>query len=109
MTRDPWTPAPDLTNRPDGSVSIEPDALAGLAWWDAITDGERVYWMDRAGNSGVATDAWAAFKRSRDPLAQLDDDERFGEIVEEVRASRIAAGLDPDTGGSLIVNRFDST
>jgi hypothetical protein len=42
-----------------------PDAVAGMAWWNALTPGERVYWMDAAGNTGIAADAWAAFKRAR--------------------------------------------
>lgn len=36
----------------------------GVTWWNALTDEERVYWMDAAGNTGVAADAWEAFKRA---------------------------------------------
>lgn len=38
------------------------DAEAGLRWWNALTEQERKYWMERAGNTGVAADAWEAFK-----------------------------------------------
>jgi hypothetical protein len=32
------------------------------------------------------------------PLQALENDVSFGEITEEIRAKRIAAGLNPDTG-----------
>lgn len=56
------------------NTSNEADALTGMVWWNALTLGERVYWMDAAGNTGVAADAWEAFKRARSigppPLSQ---------------------------------------
>lgn len=36
-----------------------------------------------------------------DLLEILEDDESFGELVEQVRAERIAKGLNPDTGRPL--------
>jgi hypothetical protein len=41
------------------------DAIAGMLWWNSLTPAERVYWMDVAGNTGVAADAWEAFKIHR--------------------------------------------
>ena len=38
------------------------DDAAGLRWWNSLTDNERVEWMRRAGNTGVAADCWVAFK-----------------------------------------------
>jgi hypothetical protein len=40
------------------------DGRLGMTWWNALTSAERIYWMDVAGNTGVAADAWAAFKYS---------------------------------------------
>jgi hypothetical protein len=37
----------------------------GMAWWNALTEQERVEWMRRAGDSGRAKDAWEAFKTAR--------------------------------------------
>jgi hypothetical protein len=42
------------------------DAELGMAWWNGLTVPERREWMERAGNTGVAADAWAAFKRGQD-------------------------------------------
>jgi len=44
------------------------DGLLGMAWWNGLTRPERVYWMDVAGNTGVAADAWAAFKSNVVPI-----------------------------------------
>jgi hypothetical protein len=53
-------------NQPPASKANEqlpqPDALLGLSWWNNLTEVERIAWMERAGNTGVAADAWAAFK-----------------------------------------------
>jgi hypothetical protein len=39
------------------------DAI-GMVWWNSLTERQRAYWMDRAGNTGRAIDAWETFKRS---------------------------------------------
>jgi hypothetical protein len=39
-----------------------PDEQLGMAWWNNLTKAERAVWMSRAGHTGVAADAWAAFK-----------------------------------------------
>jgi hypothetical protein len=39
------------------------DAELGMTWWNRLTRFERIEWMRRAGNTGVAADAWEAFKR----------------------------------------------
>jgi hypothetical protein len=40
------------------------DDLAGLSWFNGLTDGERAHWLQQAG-SAVPADAWTAFKRVR--------------------------------------------
>ena len=39
-----------------------PDDLTGMAWWNALTEKERRYWMRLAGDTGRAVDAWRAYK-----------------------------------------------
>lgn len=41
------------------------DGEAGMAWWNGLSDDERTQWAEKAGNTGVAADAWEAFKRQR--------------------------------------------
>ena len=38
------------------------DAEMGMAWWNAASVEERTRWMRAAGDTGVAADAWEAFK-----------------------------------------------
>ncbi|MEJ0006441.1 MAG: hypothetical protein WDM77_08785 [Steroidobacteraceae bacterium] len=45
------------------------DAL-GMAWWNRLTARERREWTLRAGNTGVAADAWECFKRQ--PLTSAE-------------------------------------
>jgi hypothetical protein len=42
---------------------LHDDAL-GMKWWNALDDRERKRWMQIAGNTGRAKDAWEAFKRA---------------------------------------------
>ncbi len=41
------------------------DAQAGMDWWNNSTEQQRGYWMKRAGNTGVAADAWAVYKAEK--------------------------------------------
>jgi hypothetical protein len=41
------------------------DAQLGMDWWNGLPAAERREWMRRAGNTGVAADAWAVFKAQR--------------------------------------------
>lgn len=34
----------------------------GMAWWNALDDEGRKYWMCMAGDTGRAIDAWRAFQ-----------------------------------------------
>jgi hypothetical protein len=45
-------------------MSTPSEAELGMAWWNRLTERERVQWMAVAGNTGVAADAWAAFRRA---------------------------------------------
>jgi hypothetical protein len=38
------------------------DAERGMIWWNALDKRHRSLWMKRAGDTGVAADAWRAFK-----------------------------------------------
>lgn len=40
------------------------DEAAGMAWWNALTEDKRRYWMATAGDTGVVADAWSAYKRN---------------------------------------------
>lgn len=41
------------------------DERAGMNWWNALTEAERRHWMRKAGDTGIAADAWAAFQRTQ--------------------------------------------
>ena len=41
------------------------DAQLGMTWWNNLPAAERREWAQRAGDTGVAADAWAAFKAWR--------------------------------------------
>lgn len=38
------------------------NAEMGIVWWNALNDKQRKHWMERAGNTGCAVDAWRAFR-----------------------------------------------
>ncbi|MCF6120508.1 hypothetical protein L2449_27160 [Mesorhizobium muleiense] len=42
------------------------DERAGIEWWNALDEAGRRDWMQRAGNTGRAADAWEAFKQAND-------------------------------------------
>lgn len=46
------------------------DEAMGIAWWNSLDAQERMRWMEAAGNTGVAADAWAAFKKNVDAEIQ---------------------------------------
>ena len=37
------------------------DEAMGMAWWNSLSEVERILWANKAG-TGVAADAWAMFK-----------------------------------------------
>jgi hypothetical protein len=39
------------------------DAMKGYEWWNSLSEQNRRFWMDTAGNTGRACDAWDAYKR----------------------------------------------
>jgi hypothetical protein len=64
--------SPDVTNaRTMGSLGREPteDESMGLQWWNRLQEQARCYWMERAGNTGHALDAWEVYKREREPTS----------------------------------------
>ncbi|EOZ4842717.1 TPA: hypothetical protein ACP3ZG_001664 [Pseudomonas aeruginosa] len=36
-----------------------------MTWWNSLTTAERQRWMRAAGDTGIAADAWSAFKKSQ--------------------------------------------
>jgi len=52
---------------------VAPDDRTGMAWWNALTDAARRFWMQQAGNTGRAVDAWGAYKlhAARKGVAEL--------------------------------------
>jgi hypothetical protein len=49
------------------------DDIIGMAWWNALDERERRFWMREAGDTGRAVDAWRAYKKARAyPLALID-------------------------------------
>lgn len=52
-----------VLGQPRSGKSTTTDELLGMAWWNGLDETQRQDWMARAGNTGVAADAWAAFKR----------------------------------------------
>ena len=44
------------------------DELAGMAWWNGLSEVERAYWLGVAG-SAIVAEAWRAFKRSGEPVS----------------------------------------
>jgi hypothetical protein len=52
-----------LSPSPPIPLKATDDAL-GMKWWNALNDRERKRWMQIAGNTGRAVDAWEAFKRA---------------------------------------------
>jgi hypothetical protein len=53
-----------------------PDETMGIEWWNGLTELERARWMQVAGNTGVAAEAWAAFKEDCTKAAQECQDNR---------------------------------
>jgi hypothetical protein len=54
---------PKWFDDPEARRIFDSDGKRGMAWWNGLTPGERVYWMERGGNTGVAADAWDAFRK----------------------------------------------
>ena len=71
------------TPRTDSSPST--DDLKGIAWWNALTEKARGYWMRIAGNTGRAVDAWVAFKLAQG-ARDLDPKEVLVDLFEELHA-----------------------
>jgi len=39
----------------------------GMTWWNGLSEAERARWMERAGNTGRAVDAWRAYLTEQAP------------------------------------------
>lgn len=60
--KQPFAHAHVLGQSSSGKTTTTTDELLGMAWWNGLDETQRQDWMARAGNTGVAADAWAAFK-----------------------------------------------
>lgn len=40
------------------------DAEKGMAWWNTLSESDRLYWLELA-NSACPADAWEWFKQAR--------------------------------------------
>ncbi|MDD2859563.1 MAG: hypothetical protein PHT60_15505 [Acidiphilium sp.] len=49
------------------------DERAGMEWWNGLDEVARRFWMQQAGNTGRAVDAWDAYKRARDAAGNPGD------------------------------------
>ncbi len=45
------------------------DEAASVAWWNALPECTRGFWMAQGGDTGRVVDAWAAYKRARREIA----------------------------------------
>ncbi|RWM21732.1 MAG: hypothetical protein EOR73_09980 [Mesorhizobium sp.] len=43
-----------------------------MAWWNALDEDGRRHWMQQAGNTGRAADAWKAYKRALNTVRATD-------------------------------------
>lgn len=60
----------------DGSISLVTDTDCdrihlmtddeiGISWWNGLMETERATWSSVAGNTGIAKDAWEAYKQAK--------------------------------------------
>ena len=50
--------------RPGCRLGLSPDQLAGITWWNGLTEQDRRFWLGCA-VSAVPGDAWEMYKRTR--------------------------------------------
>lgn len=60
----------DLLKRNDAQSAEDLDGEEGMAWWNGLDRRERAKWMKAAGDTGVAADAWNAFKIALSTLTE---------------------------------------
>jgi hypothetical protein len=77
-----WEPFPSSPVKPrirqnvtELGVQRSDDEL-GISWWNALAEKERRNWMRKAGDTGVARDAWLAFKAERQARPDRPDHDR---------------------------------
>jgi len=59
-----------LLKRNDDPSGEDLDGEEGMAWWNGLDRRERAKWMKAAGDTGVAADAWYAFKIALGALSE---------------------------------------
>jgi hypothetical protein len=61
------TPPSDVVPAMTSPSEIIPttDDILGMRWWNAQSRESRRYWMRRAGDTGLAVDAWREYQRTQ--------------------------------------------
>lgn len=59
-----------LLERNDFPSTEDLDGEEGMAWWNGLDRREKAKWMKAAGDTGVAADAWNAFKFALSTLSE---------------------------------------
>lgn len=58
-----------VAKRSDAPSALDEDGEEGITWWNGLDRRERAKWMKAGGDTGVAADAWKAFKLALSTLA----------------------------------------
>ena len=62
---DSWRSLRAAHGLPDHDDGATADDEIGMIWWNRLSERDRAEWSRAAGNTGVAADAWAAFRASQ--------------------------------------------
>ena len=57
-----------VVRRSDAPSTLDTDGEDGMSWWNGLDRRERAKWMKAGGDTGVAADAWKAFKTALSTL-----------------------------------------
>ncbi len=57
-----------VVQRSDALSTQDTDGEEGMSWWNGLDRRERAKWMKAGGDTGVAADAWRAFKTALSTL-----------------------------------------
>jgi hypothetical protein len=76
------------------------ESAAGMIWWNALDDKERKSWMERAGNTGCAFDAWKAFRNAQEAERAEREYDLAATLIRELgepdyKLARLSHGTEP--------------
>lgn len=73
-----WSPSRFSPMKPAAiSAALAADSIAGLDWWNALSEGDRKFWM-LASQSSSTADAWHYFKRCEAACITWSTTQTFG-------------------------------